>query len=94
MKSAYELAMERLEETAPKIELTDEQKARLAEVDNLYQSKIAERKTYVASEIAKAQATQDFARIQELEQQLAQDIARFNRQIEEEKDKVRADLKS
>jgi hypothetical protein len=94
MKSAYELAMERLEKTAPKVDLTDEQKARLAEVDSLYQSKIAERKPYVSSEIAKAQASHDFARIQELEQQLAQDLARFARQIETEKDKVRESFTS
>jgi hypothetical protein len=94
MKSAYELAMERLEKTAPKIELSEKQKTRLAEIDNLYQSKIAERKTYVGSEIAKAKAAQDFAQIQELEQQLAQDIARFGRQAETDKEKIREEPKS
>ncbi|MEM7147918.1 MAG: hypothetical protein AAF591_22635 [Verrucomicrobiota bacterium] len=94
MKSAYELAMERLEESAPKIELTDEQKARLAEVDNRYDSKIAERKTYITAEVAKAQIAQDFAQVQVHEQQLADDIARFERQREEEKEKLRTEFKA
>ena len=43
MKSAYELAMERLEQKAPTKKLTDEQKARIAEINSLYGSKIAEK---------------------------------------------------
>jgi RPA family protein len=33
MKSAYELAMERLEKKAPSLALTDEQKQQIAEID-------------------------------------------------------------
>ncbi|MEM8954769.1 MAG: hypothetical protein AAGD22_11510 [Verrucomicrobiota bacterium] len=94
MKSAYELAMERLEESAPKVELSADQKARLAAVDNLYDAKIAERKTYITAEIAKAQLANEVGQIQQHEQQLAEDIARFNRQREEEKEKLRSDFKS
>ena len=35
MKSAYELAMERLEKTSPSISLSDEQKKEIAEVDSV-----------------------------------------------------------
>ena len=40
MKSAYELAMERLNQQAPSVKLTAEQKAKLADLDSLYKSKI------------------------------------------------------
>ena len=41
MKSAYELAMERLEQSDPsaKQSLTSEKKAKLAEIDQVYQGK-------------------------------------------------------
>ena len=45
MKSAYELAMERLSKSDPDASkpLTAEKKARLAEVDRVYKGKLAER---------------------------------------------------
>ena len=43
MKSAYELAMERLQKGAPSISLTDDQKKELAEVDSTFKAKIAEK---------------------------------------------------
>jgi hypothetical protein len=48
MKSAYELALERLEKArGPTKKLSDEQKARIAEIEKVYEAKIAElRLTY------------------------------------------------
>ena len=43
MKSAYELAMERLQKQQPSIVLTDEQKKELAEIDATFKAKIAEK---------------------------------------------------
>jgi hypothetical protein len=43
MKSAYELAMERLEKKAPTKKLSEKQKERIAEINSLYGSRIAER---------------------------------------------------
>jgi hypothetical protein len=44
MKSAYELAMERLAKSDPSAgPLTAEQKAKLAEIDKVYKGKLAER---------------------------------------------------
>jgi len=45
MKTAYELAMERLASKEPERKLTPEQKKKLAEVDETYRAKIAERET-------------------------------------------------
>ena len=41
MKSAYELAMERLQKSAPQVKLSDEQRAQIAEIDNKFEAKIA-----------------------------------------------------
>jgi len=47
MKSAYELAMERLNKASPAEKpLTAEKKARLAEIDRLYKGKLAEREIF------------------------------------------------
>ena len=61
MKTAYELAMEKLQDEAPVPKLTDEQKAEIAELDNLYQSKLAEREVFLGGKIAEAQATAEGA---------------------------------
>ena len=47
MKSAYELAMERLERSAPSVTLSDEQKAQLAEIDSSFKAKIAEKELFL-----------------------------------------------
>jgi hypothetical protein len=52
MKSAYELAMSRLEQSAPSRVLTEEQKATIREIDSEYDAKVAERKIFLESEIA------------------------------------------
>lgn len=45
MKSAYELAMERLEQASgPSKKLTEAQKAKIAELDKVYNAKVAELK--------------------------------------------------
>lgn len=87
MKSAYEIAMSRLEAAAPTVKLTDAQKSKLAELDNLYESRIAERRVFLEGEIRSASgdpATQD-----ELRRQLAGDVARLEEERESRKEKVR-----
>ena len=53
MKSAYEIAMERLNKTAPAAKLTGKQKKQLAELDSRYTAKIAEREIALKGEMAK-----------------------------------------
>ena len=60
MKSAYELAMERLNKAAPTVVLTDEQKRELAELDSKYSAKIAEREIFLKGELSKAASSGDF----------------------------------
>lgn len=89
MKSAYELAMERLQKDAPTTRLTEEQKAQIAELDSLYKAKRAEREVFLRGEIAKAQAKGDGAEMEELQQQLARDLRRLEEDLEAKKEKVR-----
>ena len=51
MKSAYELAMERLEKSAPTLTLTDAQKAQMAEIDSTYKARIAEKELFLQGKI-------------------------------------------
>jgi hypothetical protein len=60
MKSAFELAMSRLEKESPTLKLTDDQKLRLAEVDAEITAKIAERKVFLEGEIMKAAGDPSF----------------------------------
>ena len=52
MKSAYELAMERLEKKAPSVALTAEQKAQIAEIDSTFKARIAERELFLKGELS------------------------------------------
>jgi len=64
MKSAYEIAMARLEkERGPTKKLTDEQKAQVAEIERKFAAKIAEKKLVYESEIAGAESPEDMEKI-------------------------------
>ena len=89
MKSAYELAMERLNKQSPTLKLNDEQKKQLAELDSLYASKIAEREIFIKGELAKARESGDFEAFQSLEKQLNADRNNLRADLEEKKNKIR-----
>ena len=55
MKSAYELAMERLEKQSPTAKLTEAQKAEITEQESLFKAKKAEKELFLQGEIAKAE---------------------------------------
>jgi hypothetical protein len=90
MKSAYELAMERLNKTAPVAKMSDAQKKEIAELDSLYASKIAQREIFLKGEIAKATAQGDYEALQQIERQLVSERKALQAELEEKKDKVRA----
>ena len=90
MKSAYELAMERLQKASPSISLTDDQKKEIAEVDSVYRAKIAEREVFLRDQIGKAQVAGDLEGSQSLEKQLASEIRRLHEECEAKKEKLRA----
>lgn len=89
MKSAYELAMERLNKSAPSQKMTDEQKKQLAELDSQYAAKIAEREIFLNDERAVAAAKRDYEAIAQLEKQLASERKTLKAELEEKKEKIR-----
>ncbi|HWY41831.1 MAG TPA: hypothetical protein VNX27_13660 [Chthoniobacterales bacterium] len=90
MKSAYELAMERLAKDQPTVTLTDDQKKQLAEIDSQFKARIAEKELFLKGEIAKAQSAGKFDEIESLEKQLRLEISRLQEDCETKKEKLRA----
>jgi len=89
MKSAYELAMERLEKQAPTQKLTEAQKAEIAEIDNLAKARVAEKEVFLGGQIAKAKASGDLGEVAALEKQLASELRRIQDDAEEKKERIR-----
>jgi hypothetical protein len=89
MKSAYELAMERLQKASPSLSLTDEQKQELAELDSKYRAKIAEKELFLNDQIRKAQTEGNIDDIDSLKKQLASEVRRLHEECEAAKEKLR-----
>ena len=89
MKTAYELAMERLSNSSPTTKLTEQQKKEIAELESIYKAKIADREIFVKGEIAKAVDKGDGEAIEQLEKQLVSDRKTLQAELEEKKEKVR-----
>jgi hypothetical protein len=90
MKSAYELAMERLEKSAPTVALSDAQKAQIAEIDSTYKARIAEKELFLKGQIRSARESGNLDEIENLEKQLAVELRRLQEDCEEKKTKLRA----
>ena len=93
MKTAYELAMEKLQDEAPIPKLSDEQKAEIAELDNLYQSQLAEREVFLGGKIAEAELTGEFEALEQLQRELSSDRKTLAAELEEKKEAVRSGSK-
>ena len=83
-KSAYELAMERLrqkdrEAGVSERPLTDEQKARIAEIRSFYDAKLAEREILHRDSLRRAQSHDEVAKLND---ELQQDRERLTRERE------------
>ncbi len=84
LKSAYELAMERLAaKEGPLKKLTEEQKARIAEIEQKAQAKIAELK--IMNDAKSFQNDNDASK----EAYLQQEIAKIREWAEAKKEKIR-----
>lgn len=91
MKSSYEIAMERLAKASPAIKLTNAQKKQIAELEAEYKAKIADREILVKGELAKAAEKGDAETYVQIEKQLVSDRKTFQAELEEKKEKARAD---
>jgi hypothetical protein len=90
VKSAYELAMERLEAATPGVRLSPEQKERIAAIEARCKADIAARELLLHGELAKSRAAGDAAEAGKIQRQLADDIRRF----EEKRDREKAEVRS
>lgn len=89
MKSAYELAMERLEKQSPTAKLTEAQKAEIAEIESSYKAKVAEKEVFLQDQIKKASAAGKMDEVESLEKQLAFELKRLSESCEAKKEEVR-----
>lgn len=88
MKSAYELAMEKLEQSNPQPKLSDEQRQLIAEIDGKFKAKIAEKEVFLGDQITKAMESGQYQEIPALEEQRTRELQRLRSECETEKGKV------
>ncbi len=89
MKSAYELAMERLEKQAPTTRLSAEQRAAIAEIESTYKARIAEREVFLQAQLQKAVDARDATEADSIRLQLSREVRRLQEECEDKKAKVR-----
>jgi hypothetical protein len=89
MKTSYELAMERLNKSAPHIKLTAAQRKQLAELDSRYAAKIAEREIAMKGDIESAASAGDGEKMKQVQEQLVKERKALQVELEEKKEKVR-----
>jgi hypothetical protein len=89
MKSAYDLAMERLEKQSPTVKLTEEQRSQLAEIESLYKSRIAEKELLLNDLIRRERAAGKASEVENLQKQLASEMRRLTEECESRKERVR-----
>lgn len=83
MKSAYEIAMEKLNAVSGPVKtLSDEQKEQVAEIDKRYDAKIAETKLTYDDKLAAAPQDE----YQNVQDELTSELARFEEKRETEKE--------
>ena len=92
MKSAYELAMERLAASDPETSapLTAEDKAELAAIDARFKARLAEREIFLRQKLAEATTSGDFQAVADIERQLTSERASIEEDREIEKNKIRS----
>ena len=93
MKSAYELAMERLSKTSPTIKLTAAQKKEIADLEAKCTAKIAGREIALKQEMEKAAGAGEFEKMEQLEKELVIERRKVQAELEEKKEKVRQQKK-
>jgi hypothetical protein len=89
MKTAYELAMERLSKTAPTVKLTAQEKKEFAELDSKYKAKIAEREISLKDQMERAAGAGEFEKMEQLKKELLHERKKLEAELEEKKQELR-----
>jgi hypothetical protein len=92
MKSAYELAMERLSKSDPdgSRPLSPEQRERLSETDKVYKGKIAEREIFLRQQLDRALEKGDADEADKVRRQISSEKARLEEERDGEKERIRS----
>ena len=90
MKSAYELAMERLEKESPQESVTEEKKELISEIEKKYSAKIAEREVFLRSKIEESLSEGQIQDAQQIEDELSRELKSLRMRCESEKEEVRS----
>ncbi len=88
MKTAYEIALEKMGLNAPTPRLSDEQKKKLAELDSLYAARIAESELKYRQQIEAAAGRGDFDEMERLQQELVNERKKLKTELEQKKDAI------
>ena len=88
MKSAYELAMERLEKEAPQESLTEEKKELISEIEKKYSAKIAEREVFLRSKIEESLSEGQIQDAPQIEGELSRELKSLRMRCESEKEEL------
>jgi len=90
MKSAYELAMKRLNSEEPQEKpLSEDQKKALAEIDERYRAKAAEREIFLKQKLGDAISKGEMREAEAIRKQISSEKRRIEDDCEAAKDKVR-----
>ena len=91
MKSAYELAMERLKakDEPGRKELTQEQKVEIAKVNDKFSAKMAEREIFLKKQISEAEMAGNFEEVETLQKQLSSELSVIEEDREAAKQAIR-----
>jgi hypothetical protein len=89
MKSAYELAMERLNKSSPTLKLTEAQKREIAELESRYKAKLAERELGSNDEMNAAAGKMDLEAMEQIEHRIQSERKKLQAELEEKKEAVR-----
>ena len=91
MKSAYALAMERLNASDPDAvkPLTEKQKKELSEIDQRYKAKKAEREIFLNKPLEEALLKGEIEEAENITKQISNERLRLEDEREEEKNKIR-----
>ncbi len=91
MKSAYELAMERLKEgdSDNRKPLSPEQKESLANLDRTYAARIAEREIFLQKQLEEALAKGEHTEAEQIRKQRVNERARLEEERDDKKERIR-----
>ena len=89
MKSAYELAMERMGEDDESKPLSKDQKAEIAEISSKYKAKVAGRTIFLEKNIADSLASGDVEGADKIRQQIASETSTLEEEAEQAKERAR-----